>query len=196
MASKLKLFGKETEKSMEYIANQLKRLQREIKIASRSIKEQDEANTLLKKHFQELNKEHSILSDEVRITSNKLTESMKQLEKATSEIQTFKPSVEKKLINQITNKFEIELANATNKIQAEVSGFNNAKEVFSKHLDQSREVSEAMKKLQEVVKKLDAKDFALESYAKQLEKNDREKLKLMKRIDSLENMLAKMKRNK
>ena len=45
-----------------------------------------------------------------------------------------------------------------------------------------------------IISKIDEKDFSLEAYAKQLDKNDREKVKMMKRIDELETMLAKMKR--
>jgi len=183
-----------SEDTIEYIESHLKRLQREVKHATREIKEQQEANITLIKHIEELNKQHSILSEEISETNKKLKEATKEIEKATSEIQVFKPSVETKLINQLTQKMESELANATNKIYAEANGFAEAKEVFSKHIKQSQETTDEMEKLRNIISKIDEKDFTLEAYAKQLDKNDREKVKMMKRIDDLENMLAKMKR--
>ena len=189
-----KLIGSESEESVEQIEYMLKRLQREVKKTTRELEEQQEKNITLIKHIEELNKQHAILSEEVEETNKKLQEATKQIEKATSEIQVFKPSVETKLVNQITQKLESELANATNKINAEAAGFAQAKEVFSKHLKQSQDTMDEMAKLREVISKIDEKDFALEAYAKQLDKNDREKVKMMKRIDDLENMLAKMKR--
>lgn len=189
-----KLISNDMEDSIEYIETRMKRLQREMKNTTRTLAEQQEENIALIKHIKELNKQHAILSEEVSATNEKLKEATKQIEKATSEIQIFKPSVETKLINQITQKLESELANATNKIHAEANGFSQAKEVFKEHLKESKETMEEMKKLREVISKIDEKDFALEEYAKQLDKNDREKVKMMKRIDDLENMLAKMKR--
>lgn len=189
-----KIIGNDSEEAIEQVEYLLKRLQREVKKTSRELEEQQEKNITLIKHIEELNKQHSILSQEVEATNLKLKEATKQIEKATSEIQVFKPSVETKLINQITQKLESELANATNKINAEANGFAQAKEVFSKHLKQSKETIDEMEKLKTVISKIDEKDFTLEAYAKQLDKNDREKVKLLKRIDELESMLAKMKR--
>lgn len=189
-----KMISNGSNEAIEQVEYLLKRLQREVKKTTKELEEQQEKNITLIKHVEELNKQHAILSQEVETTNQKLKEATKQIEKATSEIQVFKPSVETKLINQLTQKMEAELANATNKIYAEANGFAQAKEIFSKHLKQSKETVEEMEKLRAVISKIDEKDFTLEEYAKQLDKNDREKVKLLKRIDELESMIAKMKR--
>ena len=98
------------------------------------------------------------------------------------------------MVENFSESIEKELANATNKIEAHMSGFTHAKEIFMTHAKQSEEALKAMQQFKEIARQLKEKDFSLEKYAQELEKGDQEKLRLLQKIDKLENMLAKMKR--
>ncbi|MFP4423799.1 MAG: hypothetical protein ACLFP2_01055 [Candidatus Woesearchaeota archaeon] len=85
------------------------------------------------------------------------------------------------------------------------SGMKNFEDVRSQEFKQLRtevsalisrlgQTSSELEKFNKIASNIKAKDFALEKYAKTLEQRDNEKLNLMKRIDTLERMVSKMRR--
>jgi chromosome segregation ATPase len=181
-------------KAKEELEEQLKILQRKIKTAARSIEEQEQ---ILKNSIKDVH----IIKEEQEQLASKTKELVKELEtatntlnKVTAELSLFKPKLEKELLSTFTQNIEKELANTTNKIHAESNGFNFAKEVFTKHIQQSKELMKEIEKLQNISKNIKEKDFTLENYSKELNNKDQEKVRLLKKIDELESMLAKMKR--
>jgi septal ring factor EnvC (AmiA/AmiB activator) len=182
-------------KAKEDLEEQLKVLQRKIKTATRSIEDQE---TILKSSIKEIHiakEEQEELAKKTKSLVNELEKAAKSLNKTTAELALFKPRLEKELLTKFTNSIEKELANTTNKIHAESAGFNFAKEVFSKHIEQSKQAMDEVAKLQTISKTIKEKDFSLEKYSKELDKKDQEKLRLLKKIDELESMLARMKRS-
>lgn len=191
---KLHLFA--DKKNQEDIDEQLKLLTRKVKAAVKSIEEQE---TILKTSIKEvhiLKEEQEQLATKTKTLVQNLEEATNKLNKTTLELALFKPKLEKELIDKFSTTIEQELAHTTNKIHAESNGFNAAKDTFSKHIQTSKELHNEIKKFQDIAKNIKEKDFTLEKHAKEIEKRDGEKLRLMQKIDKLENMLAKMKRGK
>lgn len=181
-------------KEKEELDEQLKTLSRKIKTATRSIQDQEQIlkNSIKDVHI--IKEEQEQLALKTKELVKELETATKTLNKATSELSLFKPKLEKELLTKFTQNIEKELANTTNKIHAESNGFNFAKEVFTKNIEQSKELMKEIEKLQTISKNIKEKDFTLEKYAKEINNKDQEKLRLLKRIDQLESMLAKMKR--
>jgi hypothetical protein len=122
-------------------------------------------------------------------------DALSSINNLTIELSLFKPSMQQTILNKTTSLLEQELAIASNKISAEVSGFSLAKKSFKEVVKQVKSMESEILRLQELTKSIEEKDFDLQKYAFELDKNDRQKLELMKRVDDLERMLAKMKRD-
>ncbi len=180
----------------EEFNQELKRISSKLKNISRTVEEQD---SIIKETISKIEETKTQTSDLMKKSEellNKIESQEKTLQKTIAELSLFKPKMEKELINKFSLELEKELANATNKINAELSGFNTAKESFSKYLSKTKDFMNEMDKFNSIAKTIKEKDFSLIEFEKILENNDKEKLRLMKKIDQLENLLAKMKRSK
>jgi hypothetical protein len=177
-----------TNKRLEQLEINLLRAVREVKNLQISFQEQKEQHECL------LNEVKDILQTQ-RSISLAFQDSVKDINKITMELAVFKPSMQQTILDKTTTILEQELANATNKIFAELSGFSSAKESFKDVVKQVKSVEFELVRLQTIAKTIGEQDVSLERYAKELEKNDRQKLELMKRVDDLERLLAKIKRD-
>lgn len=189
----VKFFGN-TSEAVQQLEAQLKDLQKEIKYATRELREQKEENAKRSEEITKITKQQDELMQQLATSTVALQEATKLVERASIDIASIKPQIEKKMLENFNTVVEQELANTTNKIQANLAGFTHAKEVFHKHAQQSEEALKEMQRFKEIARQLKEKDFTLEKYARELEKNDQEKLRLLQKIDKLESMLAKMKR--
>ncbi len=183
-------------KEVELLQNQIKDAQRDIKHMSRRIgEEQDEIAKLLKEV-----KQNGKLQTELLAKMQEATEFLaiakNDFEKAATDIALIRPTLEKKMLENFSSEIKQELANTTNNIQAQVAGFTATKNVFKEYARLSTETSREVEKLLNITKSINSADFELEMHAKRLETNDKEKLRLMKRVDELERLLARMKREK
>lgn len=173
----------------------VKLIHQRVKGLSQHVKEDKDAYNQLKTTITELSLEQVKLHNQLTETAEKVKKSAEQVTKVTTELALFKPRLEKSMTESFQKAIEQELATTTNKINAEAAGFSQAKEIFKKHIEASKDANKAIEKLKIIADSLNEKDFELSKHAKQLELQDKEKLKLMQRIDQLESILAKMKRS-
>lgn len=182
------IFSKNSEEKNQ-LSEEIGKLRREVK---KNIREGNEQ----KEEFEKLNLEvKSILADQKEINKT-IKINSEILNKTIAELALFKPQIEKKLLRETTQVIEKELGQVVNTIDAQASGFSQAKEILNKHLTKSKELFVEQEKIKTLISSIKAKDFELEKYAKELNKNDKNKLEMMKRIDELETMMARMKRRK
>jgi len=182
----MKIFSKNSEEK-EQLQEEIGKLRREIKKSVREGTEQKEEIEKITKEVKEILKEQKEINKTIKINSELLN-------KTIADLALFKPQVEKKLLRDTTQTIEKELGEVINTVNAQASGFSQAKETLNKHLNKSKELFIEQDKLKTIISSMKAKDFELEKYAKELAKNDKNKLEMMKRIDELETMIAKMKR--
>ena len=104
-----------------------------------------------------------------------------------------------KLQNQLVEKFEEELKKELNinleKLKKEAENYNLLKTNTEAVLLKTKNIAAEIDKLVEISKNLKKEDFELTQYHRELLKADKEKLELMQRIDTLEKLIAKLRRN-
>ena len=104
-----------------------------------------------------------------------------------------------KLQNQIVEKFEEELRKELkinlDKIKKDNEEYKDLKFNLDVVLNKSKNVALEIDKFLEISKNIKAKDFELSEYNNNLKNADKEKLDLLMRIDNLEKLISKMRRN-
>ena len=120
-----------------------------------------------------------------------LKTSMEQINNEVVELKMFFSTTKKELTKDLTNEFRHEMAEHTKKIESDLETFHQVKIKMQSLLDDATSMKEEMVKFLSISQQIKEQDFHLKQYAEVLEKNDREKLELMKKIDSMERLVAK-----
>lgn len=171
-----------TQKRLDAIEHTAQRIDRELKNTQIHIKEQEEEIAKLTQEMKSLHQTQSNLTLSFKDT-------LTQLNGITTELAMFKPTLQRTILEKTTLTLEQELANATNKLYADMSGFAQAKEAFKEIVSQVKHMQKELQHFSNVVSDFKEQDFQLEQYARELDKNDKQKLELMKRVDELEQLL-------
>ena len=82
----------------------------------------------------------------------------------------------------------------TDKLKKDVQSFNEAKSQIQGIVESVQATKAEIDKFIVISKELKTKDFELSNFAREIFKADKEKLELLKRIDYLETLIAKMRR--
>ncbi len=98
--------------------------------------------------------------------------------------------------NDIFHQLRQEMDESIKKVKLELDSYNNLKKEMSGINSEVKETRKELNKFKEISSKLKSADFDLTKYQKILEENDREKLQLMKKIDTLERLISKMRRSR
>jgi len=183
-------------KELEELHDKIKDAQRDMKHVSRHNAEQKEIVSKLCKEVKAIGSVQKEIVEQLKEATEQMLLASKDFEKAATDIALIRPALEKKMLENFSKTIEQELATTTNKIYAQAAGFNATKDVFKEHIRVSQDAIKELEKFTVISKRLKETDFKLTTHAQEIEKNNTEKLRLMKRIDDLERMLAKMKQRK
>jgi len=123
-----------------------------------------------------------------------LKASREALEKEVYDFKLLKSQLQNNLLKKFEEELEKELQVNTSKIQEDLKDFESMHEKVSALVSKTDSVSGEIDKFTEISSKIKKGDFDLSKFARDLEKSDGEKLMLMKKIDTLERLLAKMRR--
>ena len=155
--------------------------------------QQDEQEKLLEQ-VKSMTKEHKKFSKQIIEAQEQIEIANKKLGRAVSEILILKPKLEKELVGKFEKTLQEHLNTATKELKIEVEEHKKAQDILSKTQVEQEKLLKELTKLSQITSNLKAEDFELSKHAKELHLKDQEKLRLMKRVDDLEKMLAKMKR--
>jgi DNA repair exonuclease SbcCD ATPase subunit len=194
MSMALTLFSQK--KELEELHDKIKDAQRDMKHVSRHNAEQKEIVSKLCKEVKAIGSVQKEIVEQLKEATEQMLLASKDFEKAATDIALIRPALEKKMLENFSKTIEQELATTTNKIYAQAAGFNATKDVFKEHIRLSQDAVRELEKFTAISKQLKETDFKLATHTQEIEKNNTEKLRLMKRIDDLERMLAKMKQRK
>lgn len=155
-------------------------------------KQQEEQEKLLEQ-VKDLHKDHKKLSKQLQESTEQIEVAHQKLGRAVSELLIFKPKLEKGLADKFESTLQSHLDQTTKDLSLDVKEHQKTQELATKTQEAQALLLKEVQKLQEITKNLNAKDFELSKHAKELHLKDQEKLRLMKRVDDLEKLLAKMK---
>jgi len=175
------------------------------------IVEQEKAISSLKEEFNSqaklLEKTNSLLNEIIqKFDEFKKREELRigLLEKEIAEIEKRRKEFEGAVtnFNSLRNRIEemvcekiLEVVNKEiSSINAKTKKFESVEEDFAKLWNQVLLLEKQISKFNNIAANIKEVDFTLKRYMKEIELNDKEKLRLMKEIDTLKSIIAKMRR--
>ena len=170
--------------NQNYTTNSLNALKTEIVTLKQNINENiasiNEKNNELLKNFNEN-------MDSIKNIKN-------DFEKELFQFKLLKTQMQK----QILEKFEEELGKELNiqseKLKSDAESYNELKENISSISQKTNSLSEEMNKFIDISRNIKKEDFELTRFANKLMDMDKEKLVLMEKINTLERLVSKMRR--
>ena len=111
-----------------------------------------------------------------------------------NDFKIIKGQLAKKLFENMKKELQENMSSSFEHLKTDVNQFNSLKIKMESVCSQVDNLEAEIKKFNEIAKNIKQQDFCLTKYAKKLESQDREKLNLMKQIDSLQRLLGKERR--
>lgn len=125
---------------------------------------------------------------------NMINESKESLKKEVYDFRLLKAQTQKSILEKFEEELSRELKIYSEKLKNDLNEYNKLKEQTANILAQIRGVSEEIRKFTEISKNIKKEDFELNKFANHLLEQDKEKLELMRRIDALERLISKIRR--
>jgi len=151
---------------------------------------QAESAQMLHQQLGEILNENKKVLAQAKKDADSMREFRKALEKELYEFRLFKKEVRADMEKCLKN----ELGDLTLAAKEHVTGFNEAKKGIELKMDAMNRLDEEIKRLQAVVSQIKVQDFELSRHKKDMEKAANEKMDLIRRIDSLQTLVARMRR--
>lgn len=170
-------------------AEETKKLQEDAKAQRSSIQEQQAFLEKVGKKQDDLLTSFTKELDTLRRTN----------EQAKAEVHNLK-TARVELKDDVVEKFQQQLSKSLKtmegKLEADTSKIDTLSESFQAITKELKEARAQIGKFKDLAETIRESDYRLQEHAKALEQTDKEKVRLMKRVDELESMMAKMKKRR
>jgi len=123
-----------------------------------------------------------------------INDSKESLRKEVYDFKLLRAQMQKSILEKFEEELGNELKVNSEKLKNDINEYNKLKEQMTAAIGQVKELSGEMAKFTEVSKNIKKEDFELTKFANQLLEQDKEKLELMRKIDTLERLISKMRR--
>ncbi len=121
-----------------------------------------------------------------------ITKAREDVEKSTRAFGDVQRKVESMLQEQLGSI----IRESVEKLKLDAGQYAQVKREIEQISVRLNELSEQMLKFRKIAEEIKSADFQLNKYAAELEKSDNEKVKLMKEVDDLQRLVARMRREK
>jgi chromosome segregation ATPase len=152
---------------------------------------------LLKQEFNEIKSEtaqhksiHNSYADELRKMDKDVCGIVKRMNDSANNLNL----VARQMPGEVFSQLRDELRESIKKVKLELDSYNTLKDEMNTVKKSLKEFNSEMSKFMSISSRIKAADFELVQHKKNLDSNDREKLALMKKIDTLERLVSKMRR--
>lgn len=132
--------------------------------------------------------------DEKRQSISKLNKICDDFQKELNDFKTLKTKLRTDVIEKATSEMKEELRTYLLNVRGNIDKLNQAADEIKKLSTNTDQILGCLNDLKDVAKNIKKEDFELTKHAEQLRKNDKEKLELMRRIDTLERLIARQRR--
>ena len=123
-----------------------------------------------------------------------INDSKESLKKEVYDFRLLKAQTQKNILQKFEDELSKELKLYSEKLRNDLNEYNKLKEQTASILMQIKGLSGEIGRFTEISKNIKERDFQLNHFAAKLQEGDKEKLQLMKKIDTLERLIAKMRR--
>ena len=141
-----------------------------------------------------------ITQKEVMSTFSSQIEMLKKLNQdmktETYDFKLVKANIKSKLVPDVLESFRDELRTQIKKLDTDNKSYNDVKDNLKRIVEQLGVVEGEIGKFKKISQCVQETDFNLNKYAKELENTDKEKLALMHKVDKLQMLIAKERRQR
>ncbi len=146
--------------------------------------------SLMGKSFESIGSDNRKLSESVKEAVFAVQNLNSELEESTTDLKVLKGHLQ----TRIADKIEEEFRSLLSRFEKDVDSIGKLNsEIMTIHTEISRLRAE-IERLSKVSSSIKSMDFELSNYAKRLQADDAEKLRLMRQIDSMERLVSKIRR--
>jgi chromosome segregation ATPase len=149
----------------------------------------------LKKSVNDSNAKHEDFLKKFEKNLDVINESKEELKKEAYDFKLLKSQLQNKILHKFEEELGKELKVNMDKLKEDYDGYAELKSKVDGLKPKMDELNKEISALSEVSKSIKKEDFELTKFSNQIFKADSEKLELMKKIDTLERLIAKMRRN-
>lgn len=142
----------------------------------------------------QINKDSIELADSLKDKIETINSLKESLQNEVSNFKVFLNNQKKGMLEDLTKEFREEILNHTDSLKGDISSYNELKQQVSNVLSQTTTLTEEIQKLKEISKNIRKEDFELTNFVNKVTEMDKEKLRLMKEIDTLQRLIAKSRR--
>ncbi len=188
-------------KGLMAVGENLDEISKKVRSVADSVAAQSKELSAFKKEVSELksgivklNSESEKLVSSIDSQISGLKSSVDDLKKEVYDFKLIKADIKSKLVSELSETFREELRQETRKLDLDVKNFNDLKNELSVLVGKFKSVELEIEKFRSIAQNIKAADFELTHHARELAKADQEKLTLMQKIDQLERLLSKLRR--
>jgi len=188
-------------KDLMDVGSKLEEMSKKVKSATADVSAQAKEMSHFKSEISALKGEVSKLVSESSKFCSSVQSQISELKSATDELKNevydfkmIKADIKSKLVSELGEAFREELKKETKTLDMDVKNFNALKDELSSLVGKFKSVESDIMKFKEISQVIKSTDFELSKYAHEVTKADHEKLELMQKIDQLENLLSKLRR--
>jgi len=180
----------------------LMKIKEEIDIINRKVEENCKAVDSLKDHIspfkeilENLTETQKELLTNLKDNISVIHHSKEDLKKEVFDFKLLKNEIQKNIMKKFEEELEKKLFTITDTLKSDMENYNKLRENISTTSSRTENLSKEIEKFTQISKNIKKEDFELTKFANKLIEADKEKLELMKKIDTLERLISKMRRN-
>ena len=183
-----------TLKGMLHVAEQVEKVNDRFEELIQSIQTHTEDIKGFKTEIDGLRDTQSKLSAQIKQDSSDFTALKDDLKKEIVDFKILKSKMEKSIIESFEEQLKAELLPKFNKLESHVKKFEDLGEAIKTVGARTMKLSDEMAKFQEISSSIKKVDFELVQAARHLKASESEKTELLRKIDTLERLVSKMRR--
>lgn len=127
---------------------------------------------------------------------NIIHESKESLKKEVYDFKLLKAQTQRNILEKFEEELGKELKLNSEKLKNDMNEYNGLKEQMNSMIEKIKTTSSEIGKFTEISQNIKKEDFELNKFQNQLKESDSEKLNLMRKIDTLERLISKMRRQR
>ena len=176
------------------VKKELQEAREEIRQVKKAVKELGEQIGELKKPIKAKLDGLENIEEQSKAAEEKVNRAVKELKEEIYEFKVIRGNTQKKILELFEQELHKEITHNLEVLKADTKEFRTAKANMAKLMESISRASEDATRLHDVAKEIRKEDFELTRFHRQLLASNKDKLALMKKIDTLERMIAKMRR--
>ena len=127
---------------------------------------------------------------------SRLVDLEQEFEKELNQFKLLKTQMNKQVMEKVDSEVREVMHKHFSRLKTDADSFNKLRKDIENTAAEVSDTKQELTKFKSIAQHLKEEDFTLAKYARRLEEMDKEKLRLMRKIDSLERMVSKQRNRK